>query len=249
MPNDTTIVSFALNNAEEPVIIDYTVALASDEWTEDKVTPGAPLVVPDGYTYVSPDEDISAIVAAQLADDNITAIKLYLKAGETYTLGANDLASLTKPISIVGQTPARNHAKATLSHGAVTPNGNIEQISFKNINFASPSRFFNVRNQNFNIGTVSFDNCDWNDWSGVIWYQNTSSATLTQHVGTFSLVSCHLNNWTFNRNPLLGLPTRNPAKVDKLVLHNNIVEGNNVTAGAIYSNYGNTTIDSQGNNF
>lgn len=249
VPNDTTVVSFALNNAEEPVIIDYTVALASDEWTEDKVTPGAPLVVPDGYTYVGPNEDISTIVAAQLADDNITAIKLYLKAGETYTLGANDLAALTKPISIVGQTPARNQAKATLSHGAVTPNGNIEQISFKNINFSSPSRFFNVRNQNFNIGTVSFDNCDWNDWSGVIWYQNTSSAALTQHIGTFSLTSCHLANWTYSRNPLLGLPVRNPVQVDKLVLHNNIVEGNNVTAGAIYSNYGNTTIDSQGNNF
>lgn len=39
VPNDTTVVSFALNNAQEPVIIDYTVSLASDEWTEDNVTP------------------------------------------------------------------------------------------------------------------------------------------------------------------------------------------------------------------
>jgi hypothetical protein len=248
VPNDTTIVSFALNNVNEPVIIDYKVSLSSQEWTDDNVTPGAPLVVPDGYTYVAPSEDLSSIIATELADESVSEIKLFLKAGETYSLGTNALSSLTKSLKIVGQTPARSQAKATLSMGAVTPDGNIDEISFQNLAFDCGSRFFNVRNQNFNIGTISFDGCQWDNWSGgVIWYQNTSSASASQHIGTLSLTGCTLTNWTYRSNALLGKVKRNPATVDKLVLHNNTIQGTYSSVDNIYMGYDN--VDLSNNTF
>ena len=48
LPDDTTQVAFALNNADEPMIQDYKVTIASEGWDEEEINPEAPMRIPDG---------------------------------------------------------------------------------------------------------------------------------------------------------------------------------------------------------
>ena len=80
LPDDTVQVAFALNNVDEPVIQDYTVTIASEGWNEEDINPEAPMRIPDGYRYVSPEENLESICKSMLADVSVNEVKLFLKA-------------------------------------------------------------------------------------------------------------------------------------------------------------------------
>ena len=60
LPKQLTTVSFELNNPDEPTIRIYGNDY-SEEWEEEDITPDAPIRVPDGYTFVSPGENINNV--------------------------------------------------------------------------------------------------------------------------------------------------------------------------------------------
>ena len=103
LPDDTVQVAFALNNVDEPVIQDYTVTIASEGWNEEDINPEAPMRIPDGYRYVSPEENLESICKSMLADASVNEVKLFLKAGATYKLGTQ--TEIPKALYIMGQAP------------------------------------------------------------------------------------------------------------------------------------------------
>ena len=95
LPDDTVQVAFALNNVDEPIIQDYTVTIASEGWNEEDINPEAPMRIPDGYRYVSPEENLESICKSMLADASVNEVKLFLKAGATYKLGTQTEIKVT----------------------------------------------------------------------------------------------------------------------------------------------------------
>ena len=85
LPNELTEVSFELNNPDEAVIVSYDIMMGSLDWRENTIYPSVKVNVPDGFTYVSPDMDLSQTIKEQLADDSVDEIKLFLKAGSAYS--------------------------------------------------------------------------------------------------------------------------------------------------------------------
>lgn len=220
LPNDTTEISFALNNADEPMIQDYTVRIASEGWQEEVITPDAPVVVPDGYTYVSPKDNIDDVFNSLKNDANVSEIKLYLKAGETYTFGSKTLNDCPKAIYIVAQKPKGGKEKATVSFASISMTGDLSAIRFENINMKPGNRVFNLKNQTFHVGEIAFVNCDFKDYDGTMWYQqsNADNQEAVDHVifdgtcftnlvlsksalfGMSGKVITPMSNWTFRNS-------------------------------------------------
>ena len=70
------------------MIQDYKVTIASEGWNEEEINPEAPMRIPDGYRYVSPEENLEQLISKRwMADVTVTEVKLFLKAGGTYKLG------------------------------------------------------------------------------------------------------------------------------------------------------------------
>lgn len=207
LPNDTTQIAFALNNADEPMIQKYTVTIASEGWNEEEISPDAPVVVPNGYTYVSPKDNIDEVFNSLKNDANVDEIKLYLKAGETYAFGSKTLNDCPKAIYVVAQKPKAGQTKATVSFASISMTGDQSAIRFENVNLKPGNRVFNLKNQKFHIGEVAFVNCDFVDYNGTMWYQQ-SNADYQQVVDHFLFDGTCFTNLTLGSSALVGMTTK-----------------------------------------
>lgn len=209
LPNDTTEVSFNLNDANERVIVNYNIQIGSQRWTEAEIYPSPKVEVPEGYTYVSPEEDLSAVITEQMADAAVNELKIYLKANASYKVNSAAVTTWNKSVHLLGQTPGFGQSYATVSMGSsamIGLEGNFDHITFENINFVPQNRLFNPRNKAFNIGTIELINCDFDNWNtGVIWYQATN-ADHQQAVGTMRMKGCRVTNYSANSTSGLFRP-------------------------------------------
>ena len=207
LPNDTTQIAFALNNADEPMIQKYTVSIASEGWEEEVISPDAPVVVPEGYTYVSPKDNIDDVFNTLKADASVNEIKLYLKAGETYAFGSKTLNDCPKAIYVVAQRPKTGQEKATVSFASISMTGDQSAIRFENVNMKPGNRVFNLKNQKFHIGEIAFINCDFKDYDGTMWYQ-VASGDHTQVVDNVLFDGTCFTNLVLGTSALFGLSNK-----------------------------------------
>lgn len=224
LPNDTVRLSFELNNPDELVIMNYSISFASKGWTEEKVYPAVAIDIPDGYTYVKPDEDINAVFNQLAADDTVDEIRIFLKANSQYTFNSNTLTACPKAVSIVAQKPGFGQQKTKLNLSAMSMVGNLSEIHFENLELNPGDRFFNLRNQEFNVEDIAFVGCDFNKWNGVMWYQQTN-ADNQQVVGTVRMEDCSFTNYSAGRSALWGLSTKKKAPVSNWVFRNTLFHG------------------------
>lgn len=209
LPNDTVEVSFALNNADEPVIIDYNLSISSDDWSSSTIYPSVEVNVPDGFTYVTPDDDLNAIFNSLKGDDSVDAINIFLRANANYTLDNTTVSGITKPFRIVGQAPGYGQRMATLDIQRISVSGNISEILFENLNITSGARMFYPQNQVFEIGEIAFVNCTFSNFSGAIWY-SAARGDLQQIVNNVRMEGCRIINYSCGTNALWnGITTRN----------------------------------------
>ncbi len=199
LPNDTTVVSFNLNDANERVIVNYNIQIGSQRWTEEEIFPSVKVDVPEGYTYVAPDEDLSAAIAGQLEDASVSEVKIFLKANSSYNIKKDAVASWNKSVHLLGQTPGFGQEYATVSMGSgaqIGLTGTFDHITFENIKFDPQNRLFNLRNTQFDINTIELINCDFDNWgTGIIWFQ-ASNADNQQKVGTMRMKGCRVTNYS-----------------------------------------------------
>lgn len=242
-PNELTEVSFNLNNADEPVIINYDVYVGQINWRENDVFPSVKVDVPAGYTYVEPGTNLSTVFTEQMADESIDEIKIFLKAGASYTIADKILEGCTKPFTFMGQTPGYGQQLATLQLVNITMEGNISEIRFENLTLRpTKDRIFNLRNQKFHVGTIAFVNCAINNWSGSIW-ANTAAADNEQIVDNVIMDNCRLTQLS-TTSCLWNNTTRNAAPIYNWTFTNTLFHGRNFgTRNAIMSGLSKITGD------
>lgn len=234
LPDDTVQVAFALNNVDEPIIQDYTVTLASEGWSEENMNPEAPMRIPDGYRYVSPEENLESICKSMLADVSVSEIKLFLKAGATYKLGTQ--TEIPKAIYIVGQTPDEDEELAYMEMGNMSINGPdamIEAFHFENLKIkVTTSDFFKFKNQAFHISTISWKNCELSDLVRTMWYQEVD-ADQKQIVDRIVIEDCRFLGLNSGGSGLFGISTKKDAPVHNFVFKNSTFHANNLTKALI----------------
>lgn len=218
LPNDTVQISFALNNADEPMIQDLTVQIASEGWTNVDINPSAPVVVPDGFTYVSPSDNINDIFNELKADPTVEEIRLYLKAGTTYDFDKNTLNDCDKGIYILGQKK-KGSDMASVTMTSMSMKGTHKRIRFENLRLACGDRFFNLKNQEFNIDELAFVNCWFDSLNGTMWYQQTSD-DYQQVVGNLLIEDCRFVNLSLGKSALFGLSNKKVAPIYNWTIRN-----------------------------
>lgn len=226
IPNDTVEVSFALNNADEPVIINYNVRIASDNWSSSTVYPSVEVNVPEGYTYVAPDEDLDAVFNELKNDASVEEIKIFLRANASYSLADATVTGITKGFSILGQTPGFGQRATTLSVKNITMTGNLNEIHFENLIISTGARMFNPRNIKFEIGEIAFVNCSFPTWTGSIWYQ-ASNADFQQIVNNVRMENCSITNYTAGSNAIWTVVTTRIAPIYNWTFKNCLFHGRN----------------------
>lgn len=212
LPNDTVQVSFALNNADEPMIQDFTVQIASEGWADVSVSPSAPVEVPDGYRYVSPADNINDVFNELKADESVSEIKLYLKAGATYSFDKSTLADCPKGFSLLGQKKSNGSVPTVSFTDPISMKGTMDEIRFENLNIDGKDRFFKLKNQEFHVGEIAFVNCWFNNFSGTMWYQETNAAN-QQVVENLTFQDCRFINLQLGKSALFGLSNKQIAPI------------------------------------
>ncbi len=242
-PNELTEVSFNLNNTDEPVIVDYDVYIGQLNWRENDIFPSVKVDVPAGYTYVEPGTNLGKIFTEQMADPSVDEIKIFLKAGASYTIADKILEGCTKPFIFMGQKPGYGQQLATLQMVNITMEGNISEIRFENLTIKpTKDRIFNLRNQKFHVGTIAFVNCAINNWSGSIW-ANTAAADNEQIVDNVIMDNCRLTQLTTS-TCLWNNTTRRIAPIYNWKFTNTLFHGRNFgTRNAIMSGLSNINGD------
>lgn len=235
LPKNLTTVSFELNNADEPTIQDYTVTIAPEEWEEENINPDAPIRVPEGYTYVSPGENINNVFNRLKNDETATDIKLFLKAGTTYQFVAKTLDDMPKGLSIIGQEPKEGENLAVLelkSSLSVSSTDDIEAFRFENLVIKVDAQdFFKFKNQEFHIGTISWKNCEINDLQRTMWYQEVNAAQ-KQTVNKIVIEDCRFFGLNSNESGLFGLAKRD-APVHNFEFRNSTFHANDLNNALI----------------
>lgn len=235
LPKNLTTVSFELNNADEPTIQDYTVTIAPEEWEEEDINPDAPIRVPEGYTYVSPGENINNVFNRLKNDETATDIKLFLKAGTTYQFVAKTLDDMPKGLSIMGQEPKEGENLAVLelkSSLSVSSTDDIEAFRFENLVIKVDAQdFFKFKNQEFHIGTISWKNCEINDLQRTMWYQEVNAAQ-KQTVNKIVIEDCRFFGLNSNESGLFGLAKRD-APVHNFEFRNSTFHANDLNNALI----------------
>lgn len=235
LPKNHTTVSFELNNADEPTIQDYTVTIAPEEWEEEDINPDAPIRVPEGYTYVSPGENINNVFNRLKNDETATDIKLFLKAGTTYQFVAKTLDDMPKGLSIMGQEPKEGENLAVLelkSSLSVSSTDDIEAFRFENLVIKVDAQdFFKFKNQEFHIGTISWKNCEINDLQRTMWYQEVNAAQ-KQTVNKIVIEDCRFFGLNSNESGLFGLAKRD-APVHNFEFRNSTFHANDLNNALI----------------
>lgn len=234
LPNDTTTVGFQLNDPNEQVIINYTVEVGTTSWAEESQYPSVPVVVPDGYTFVKPEDDIDAIYKELANDDSVDEIKLFLKANTSYSLSASTIASIKKSVSIVGQEPGYGQTLATVNlGGAISFSGTVDKVLFENLNIKITQRFFNLaRADKFNLGELAVVGCELDSWAGLFINQQTN-VNNGQTFGTIRFENNRLTNYTSQSTPFINLQNSASAAspIDNLIIRGNLFHEKKFTAG------------------
>lgn len=234
LPDDTVQVAFALNNVDEPIIQDYTVTIASEGWNEEDINPEAPMRIPDGYRYVSPEENLESICKSMLADASVNEVKLFLKAGATYKLGTQ--TEIPKALYIVGQTPGDGEEPAYMEMGNMSincPDAIIEAFHFENLKIkVTTSDFFKFKNQAFHVSTFSWKNCEISDLGRTMWYQEVD-APQKQIADNIVIENCRFLGLNSGGSGLFGLSTKQDAPVHNFVFKNSTFHANNLTKALI----------------
>ena len=221
LPDDTVQVAFALNNVDEPIIQDYTVTIASEGWNEEDINPEAPMRIPDGYRYVSPEENLESICKSMLADASVNEVKLFLKAGATYKLGTQ--TEIPKALYIMGQAPGDGEELAFMEMGNMSincPDAIIEAFHFENLKIkVTTSDFFKFKNQAFHVSTISWKNCEISDLVRTMWYQEVDAAQkqIADHI---VIENCRFLGLNSGGSGLFGLSTKQDAPVHNFVFKN-----------------------------
>lgn len=235
LPKNLTTVSFELNNADEPTIQDYTVTIAPEEWEEEDINPDAPIRVPEGYTYVSPGENINNVFNRLKNDETATDIKLFLKAGTTYQFVAKTLDDMPKGLSIMGQEPKEGENLAVLelkSSLSVSSTDDIEAFRFENLVIKVDAQdFFKFKNQEFHIGTISWKNCEINDLQRTMWYQGVDAAQ-KQTVNKIVIEDCRFFGLNSGESGLFGLASQD-APVHNFEFRNSTFHANDLNNALI----------------
>lgn len=234
LPNDTTQIAFALNNEDEPMIQNYTVSIASEEWIEEEIRPEAPMRIPDGYTYVSPEENLEKICSALMADPQVTEVKLFLKAGGTYKLGRQN--DFSKPLSIMGQRVSAGQDAAYMEMGNMSfasGDDTIDAIHFENLNIkATDADFFKFKNQYFHVKEISLKNCEVHDLGRTLWYQEVN-ATRAQTVDKLIIEDCRFFGLSHGGSGFIGLSTKQDAPIHTIIFRNSTFHANDLTKALI----------------
>ena len=234
LPDDTLQVAFALNNADEPVIQDYTVTIASEGWNEEDINPEAPMRIPDGYRYVSPDENLESICKSMLADASVNEVKLFLKAGATYHLGRQ--TDMPKVLYIMGQLPEDGEEPAYMEMGNMSINcadAIIEAFHFENLKIkVTDDNFFKFKNQAFHVTTFSWKNCEISDLVRTMWYQEVD-APQKQIADKIVIENCRFFGLNSLLSGLFGLSTKQDAPVHNFVFKNSTFHAKNLTKALI----------------
>ena len=234
LPDDTVQVAFALNNVDEPIIQDYTVTIASEGWNEEDINPEAPMRIPDGYRYVSPEENLESICKSMLADASVNEVKLFLKAGATYKLGTQ--TEIPKALYIMGQTPGDGEEPAYMEMGNMSincPDAIIEAFHFENLKIkVTTSDFFKFKNQAFHVSTFSWKNCEISDLGRTMWYQEVD-APQKQIADNIVIENCRFLGLNSGGSGLFGLSTKQDAPVHNFVFKNSTFHANNLTKALI----------------
>ena len=234
LPDDTVQVAFALNNVDEPIIQDYTVTIASEGWNEEDINPEAPMRIPDGYRYVSPEENLESICKSMLADASVNEVKLFLKAGATYKLGTQ--TEIPKALYIMGQAPGDGEELAFMEMGNMSincPDAIIEAFHFENLKIkVTTSDFFKFKNQAFHVSTISWKNCEISDLVRTMWYQEVDAAQkqIADHI---VIENCRFLGLNSGGSGLFGLSTKQDAPVHNFVFKNSTFHANNLTRALI----------------
>ena len=235
LPKNLTTVSFELNNADEPTIQDYTVTIAPEEWEEEDINPDAPIRVPEGYTYVSPGENINNVFNRLKNDETATDIKLFLKAGTTYQFVAKTLDDMPKGLSIMGQEPKEGENLAVLelkSSLSISSADFIEAFHFENLVIKVDAQdFFKFKNQKFHIGTISWKNCEINDLQRTMWYQEVDAAQ-KQTVNKIVIEDCRFFGLNSSESGLFG-PAKQDAPVHNFEFRNSTFHANDLNNALI----------------
>ncbi len=233
LPNDTTVVEFMLNNPDELVTINYNIVLGPDRWTESTLFPSTEVRVPEGYTYVAPGESIDDVIKAQSADASVDEIRIFLKAGTAYKIGGTSTNTLTKAISILGQTPGYGQTEAVITVNSFNLSGNLNRVHFENVEFKGlAARFFNITSSSkFNVNEISLVNCRFpSKWSqGVIWNQLTGTNG-TQVVQNFRMKGCEMTAYVAGRTALFNIPAAKVAPIYNFEFTDCLFHGNLGTA-------------------
>lgn len=235
LPNQITEVSFELNNPDEPVIVNYTVNLANQTWSDSDIYPAIEIVVPEGYTYVEPGQDLDAAFNEQKNDDSVDEIKLFLKANSSYAFASTTISNCPKAMSIIAQAPGYGQSPTTLTINGMSVAGNLQEIHFENISFSNVARLFNLRNQEFEIGELSFVNCIFDKWNGVIWNQ-VSNADHQQTVNKVRMEGCRITNYTAGNNALWTLPANRIAPIHNWEFTNCLFHGTRLGTSSVILN-------------
>lgn len=234
LPDDTVQVAFALNNADEPIIQDYTVTIASEGWTEEEINPEAPMRIPDGYRYVSPEENLESICKSMLADATVKEVKLFLKAGATYKLGQQ--TEMPKALYIMGQIPTDGEELAYMEMGNMSincPDAIIEAFHFENLKIkVTDDNFFKFKNQAFHVKTFSWKNCEISDLKRTMWYQEVDGAK-KQVADNIVIEDCRFFGLNSSKSGLFGLSTKQDAPVHNFVFKNSTFHANDLTKALI----------------
>lgn len=236
-PQNITSVSFELNNVEEPTIQDYEVTIAPEEWTDEVIEPDAPVRVPEGYVYVSPDENINAVYNQLKNNAEVNDIKLFLKAGGSYTIAKNVLNDISKGLSIKGQDPSNQtrlkiETSLSLSTGK---DSKIEEVLFENLIISmgdGANDFFKFKNQEFHVGTIKWKNCQISDLGRTMWYQEVDGDN-KQTVDCITVDECRFFGINSGRSGLFGLSTKKDAPVHKFEFKNSTFHANDLTKALI----------------
>lgn len=234
-PQNITSVSFELNNVDEPTIQDYEVTIVPEEWTDKVIEPDAPVRVPEGYDYVSPDENINAVYNQLKNNAEVSSIKLFLKAGETYTIERNVLNEIPKGLSIVGQdssNPTKLDIESSLSL-LTDAGGKIDEILFENliINMGADD-FFKFKHQKFHVGTITLRNCEISDLGRTMWYQEVDEDD-KQTVDCITVDGCRFFGINSGKSGLFGLSTKKNAPVHKFEFKNSTFHAKDLTRALI----------------
>lgn len=234
LPDDIVQVAFALNNVDEPVIQDYTVTIASEGWNEEDINPEAPMRIPDGYRYVSPEENLESICKSMLADASVNEVKLFLKAGASYKLGTQ--TEIPKALYIMGQTPGAGEELTSMEMGNMSincPDAIIEAFHFENLKIkVTTSDFFKFKNQAFHVSTFSWKNCEISDLGRTMWYQEVDEDQ-KQIVDNIVVEDCRFLGLNSEKSGLFGISTKKDAPVHNFVFRNSTFHAKNLSKALI----------------